>query len=196
MKSAAWRMHWRKSGNDDAGGEKSPPFPAGPRKEQKDVAAGSALPGHAGHGLVGFQLCGHRVVCGLCRASILAGLALMQGYASPLRSPGPSFPSAVIFRSFTRSDFAVSPSNSRQPCASGCGFPCALCIPALSPGFYGGTAPPGVAEYVNNGGNPMQYAKPVTLNVEECDRLSFLRICLAATIFCMPRRMCTRWRKK
>ncbi len=24
--------------------------------------------------------------------------------------------------------------------------------PALSPGFYGGTAPPGVAEYVNNGG--------------------------------------------
>ena len=50
----------------------------------------------------------------------------MQRYASPLRSPGPSFPSAVIFRSFTRSDFAVSPSNSRQPCASGCGFPCAL----------------------------------------------------------------------
>ncbi|EFB1675311.1 DUF1472 domain-containing protein [Shigella flexneri] len=43
-----------------------------------------------------------------------------------MRSPGPSFPSAVIFRSFTRSDFAVSPSNSRQPCASGCGFPCAL----------------------------------------------------------------------
>ncbi|SJH52525.1 Uncharacterised protein [Shigella sonnei] len=79
MKSAAWRMHWQKSGNDDAGGEKSPPFPAGPRKEQKDVAAGSVLPGHAGHGLVGFQLCGHRVVCGLCRASILAGLAGMQG---------------------------------------------------------------------------------------------------------------------
>ncbi|MEL8512645.1 hypothetical protein J4U56_26025, partial [Escherichia coli] len=42
------------------------------------------------------------------------------------------------------------------------------------PGYDGGTAPPGVAEYVNNGGNPMQYAKPVTLNVEECDRLSFL----------------------
>ncbi|MGU4297295.1 antirestriction protein, partial [Escherichia coli] len=68
------------------------------------------------------HLCGRRVVCGLCRASILAGLAGMQGYALPLRSPGPSFPSAVIFRSFTRSDFAVSPSNSRQPCASGCGF--------------------------------------------------------------------------
>ena len=45
----------------------------------------SALPGHAGHGLVVFQLCGLSVVCGLCRASILAGLALMQGYASPLR---------------------------------------------------------------------------------------------------------------
>ena len=135
MKSAAWRMHWRKSGNDDAGGEKSPPFPAGPRTEQKDVAAGSALPGHAGHGLVGFQLCGLSVVCGLCRASILAGLAGMQGYASPLRSPGPSFPSAVIFRSFTRSDFAVSPSNSRQPCASGCGFPCALASPPYRPAF-------------------------------------------------------------
>ena len=93
------------------------------------------LPGHAGHGLVGFQLCGLSVVCGLCRASILAGLALMQGYASPLRSPGPSFPSAVIFRSFTRSDFAVSPCNSRQPCASGCGFPCAPASPPVRPAF-------------------------------------------------------------
>ncbi|AIZ62422.1 hypothetical protein W817_00350 (plasmid) [Escherichia coli RS218] len=65
---------WQKSGNDDAGGEKSPPFPVGPRKEQKDVAAGSSLPGHVGHGLVGFQLCGLSVVCGLCRASIVAGL--------------------------------------------------------------------------------------------------------------------------
>ncbi len=68
------RMPWQKSGNDDAGGEKSPPFPVGPRKEQKDVAAGSSLPGHVGHGLVGFQLCGLSVVCGLCRASIVAGL--------------------------------------------------------------------------------------------------------------------------
>ncbi len=41
--------------------------------------AAPLLPGHAGHGLVGFQLCGRRVVCGLCRASILAGLAGMQG---------------------------------------------------------------------------------------------------------------------
>ncbi|STR89513.1 Uncharacterised protein [Klebsiella pneumoniae] len=45
-----------------------------PGKEQKDVAAGSALPGHGRHGLVGFQLCGLSVVCGLCRASIVAGL--------------------------------------------------------------------------------------------------------------------------
>ncbi|ESA75426.1 hypothetical protein HMPREF1592_03164 [Escherichia coli 907357] len=71
----------------------------------------------------------------MCRASILAGLAGMQGYASPLRSPGPSFPSAVIFRSFTRSDFAVSPCNSRQPCASGCGFPCAPASPPVRPAF-------------------------------------------------------------
>ncbi|EFM4018471.1 DUF1472 domain-containing protein, partial [Escherichia coli] len=34
-KFAAWRMPWQKSGNDDAGGEKSPPFPAGPRTEHK-----------------------------------------------------------------------------------------------------------------------------------------------------------------
>ncbi len=32
----------------------------------------------------------------------------------------------------------------------------------------------GAAEYVNNGGNPMQYAKSVILNVEEIDCLSFL----------------------
>ncbi len=41
-----------------------------PGQSTKEVAAGSALPG--------VQLCGRRVVCGLCRASILAGLALMQ----------------------------------------------------------------------------------------------------------------------
>ncbi len=40
----------------------------------------------------------------------------------------------------------------------------------------------------------MQYAKPVTLNVEECDRLSFLPY-LFGWIFCMPRHLCTRWRK-
>lgn len=42
----------------------------------------------------------------------------------------------------------------------------------------------------------MQYAKPVTLNVEECDRaLPFCLTCLA-WIFCMPKRLYTRWRKK
>ncbi|HFM1291610.1 TPA: antirestriction protein, partial [Escherichia coli] len=41
-----------------------------PGQSTKEVAAGSALPGHAGHGLVVFQLCGLSVVCGLCRASI------------------------------------------------------------------------------------------------------------------------------
>lgn len=44
----------------------------------RKLPAAPLLPGHAGHGLVGFQLCGLSVVCGLCRASILAGLALMQ----------------------------------------------------------------------------------------------------------------------
>ncbi|CSK35493.1 Uncharacterised protein [Shigella sonnei] len=108
--------------------------------------AAPLLPGHAGHGLVGFQLCGLSVVCGLCRASILAGLAGMQGYASPLRSPGPSFPSAVIFRSFTRSDFAVSPSNSRQPCASGCGFPCARATLEAHGMSVGNESPPAPPE--------------------------------------------------
>lgn len=73
------------------------------------------------------------VVCGRCRASILAGLPLMQGFASPLRSPGTSFSSAVIFRSFARSGFTASPSNSLLTCASGCGFPCAPASPADRP---------------------------------------------------------------
>ena len=75
MKSAAWRMPWQKSGNDDTGGGNPRLFLPVPGQSTKEVAAGSALPGHAGHGLVVFQLCGRRVVCGLCRASILAGLA-------------------------------------------------------------------------------------------------------------------------
>ncbi len=41
----------------------------------------------------------------------------------------------------------------------------------------------------------MQYAKPVTLNVEECDRLSFLPY-LFGNDFLYAERMCTRWRKK
>ena len=35
MKSAAWRMPWQKSGNDDDGGENPRLFPAGPRTEHK-----------------------------------------------------------------------------------------------------------------------------------------------------------------
>ncbi|EPE0180317.1 hypothetical protein ACSFU9_004471 [Escherichia coli] len=45
----------------ETGGQPPVSFPV------KDVAAGSALPGHAGHGLVDFQLCGLSVVCGRCR---------------------------------------------------------------------------------------------------------------------------------
>lgn len=41
----------------------------------------------------------------------------------------------------------------------------------------------------------MQYAKPVTLNVEECDRLSFSALPVWP-IFCMPKRLYTRWRNK
>ena len=123
-------------------------------RRNKEVAGGSAFTRPCGAWPCGFSgmkpSCRVRAVPCLHRSR--ASVGGMQRYASPLRSPGPSFPSAVIFRSFVRSGFAASPCNSRQPCASGCGFPCALCIPALSPGFYGGTAPPGVAEYVNNGG--------------------------------------------
>ncbi|HHN8297844.1 TPA: hypothetical protein ACRRYP_004738 [Shigella flexneri] len=48
-------MVWRSCGVSSAlaGISKSPAAPL--------------LPGHAGHGLVGFQLCGLSVVCGLCR---------------------------------------------------------------------------------------------------------------------------------
>lgn len=49
-KSAAWRMPWQKSGADD-GGENPRLFPAGPGQSTKEVAAGSALPGHAGMAL-------------------------------------------------------------------------------------------------------------------------------------------------
>ncbi len=96
-------------------------------RRNKDVAAGSAFTRPCGAWPCGFSgmnpPCRVRAVPCLHRSRASAGG--MQRYASPLRSPGPSFPSAVIFRSLTRSDFAVSPSNSRQPCASGCGFPCA-----------------------------------------------------------------------
>ncbi len=52
-----------------------------PGQSTKEVAAGSALPGHAQHGPVGVQACGRLVVCALSRPSILAGLAVMQATA-------------------------------------------------------------------------------------------------------------------
>lgn len=51
MKSAAWRMPWQKSGNDDDGGENPRFFLPVPGQSTKEVAAGSALPGHAGMAL-------------------------------------------------------------------------------------------------------------------------------------------------
>ncbi len=120
-KSAAWRMPWQKSGADDGG--KIPTFSCRSRTEHKGRRRRLRFTRPCGawpYG--GFQLCGLSAVCGLCRASILAGLALMQGYASPLRSPGPSFPSAVIFRSFaaqvSRPHPATPASRVRQAAAS------------------------------------------------------------------------------
>ncbi len=42
-------------------------LPVRGQSTKKEVAAGSALPGHAGHGLVGFQLCGLSVVYALAK---------------------------------------------------------------------------------------------------------------------------------
>ena len=70
-------MPWQKSGADD-GGENPRFFSAGPRTEHKGSRRRLRFTRPCRHGLVGFQLCGRRVVCGRCRASILAGLALMQ----------------------------------------------------------------------------------------------------------------------
>ncbi len=150
-KSAAWRMPWKNPEMMTLAG-KSPPFGRS-RTEHKGSRRRLRFTRPCGHGLVGFQLCGLSVVCGWRRASIVAGLAGMQGYASPPRSPGPSFPSAVIFRSFTaqisRSHPPTPASRVRQAAASLA--PCAS--PPYRPGLHGGTAPPGgVAEYVNNGG--------------------------------------------
>ncbi len=48
-------------------------------RRNKEVAGGSAFTRPCGAWPCGFfQLCGLSVVCGLCRASIVAGLALMQ----------------------------------------------------------------------------------------------------------------------
>ncbi len=128
-------------------------------RRNKEVAGGSAFTRPCGAWPCGFSALWpqRRVRAVPCLHLSRAGVDAR--YASPLRSPGPSFPSAVIFRSFVRSGFAASPCNSRQPCASGCGF-LRPCIPALSPGFYGGTAPPGVAEHVTMEDSGMSVVAP------------------------------------
>lgn len=81
----------------------------------------------------GFPLCQSGAVCGLCRASIVVGLSWIQGFAG----------AAAVTRSFLHVSrdlpvvrplrFTVSPFSSRLPCASGCGFPCALVSPTDRP---------------------------------------------------------------
>ncbi len=147
-------MPWQKSGNDDVGGVNPRLFSCRyPDRAQRKSPPAPLYPAMQGMALVGFQLCGLSVVCGLCRASIFgAGLAGCKGTLRRCGACGYLLPVCRDFPVVRPLRFRGLTCNSRQPCASGCGFPCALCIPALSPGFYGGTAPPGVAEYVNNGG--------------------------------------------
>lgn len=66
---------------------------------------------------------------------VLSGSQWLSLPVLPADGTQVSFPSAVIFRSFARSGFAASPCNSRQPCASGCGFPCAPASPPYRPAF-------------------------------------------------------------
>ena len=63
----------------DDGGENPRFFSAGPRTEHKGSRRRLRFTRPCRHGLVGFQLCGRRVVCGRCRASILAGLGGCKG---------------------------------------------------------------------------------------------------------------------
>ncbi|STK86263.1 putative antirestriction protein [Escherichia coli] len=129
-------------------------------RRNKEVAGGSAFTRPCGAWPCGFSALWpqRRVRAVPCLHLSRAGRDARVRFAAAVTRS--LLPSAVIFRSFTRSDFAVSPSNSRQPCASGCGFPCALCIPALSPGFYGGTAPPGAAEHVTMEDSGMSVVAP------------------------------------
>ncbi|ECO1514511.1 DUF1472 domain-containing protein [Salmonella enterica subsp. arizonae] len=72
--------------------------------------------------------------------------------------------------------FRVLTLQSPSAGASGCGFPGAFASPALTPGCYGCTAPPGVAENVITEVF-MQYSnqqRARVINIEESDRLSFL----------------------
>ncbi|MFS6848919.1 hypothetical protein, partial [Escherichia coli] len=60
---AAWFVRATLEAHGMGVGNESPSALTGIRKSP----AAPLLPGHAGHGLVGFQLCGLSVVCGLCR---------------------------------------------------------------------------------------------------------------------------------
>ncbi len=98
---------------------KFPPFPAVPGQSTKDVAAGSALPGHAGMALWFSVMWPQRRVRAVpCLHLSRAGVDARVRFAAAVTRS--LLPSAVIFRSFARSGFAASPCNSRQPCASGC----------------------------------------------------------------------------
>jgi hypothetical protein len=123
-----------------------------PGKSTKDVAAGSAFtrPCRA-------WPCGVSVMWPLCRVravpclhlSRAGGDARVRFAATVTRSLLPvcrDFPVVhpLRFRGLTLQLPSAVCVRLRLPLRP--------CIPALSPGFYGGTAPPGVAEYVNNGG--------------------------------------------
>ncbi|MFK8540217.1 hypothetical protein ACI75M_25105 [Escherichia coli] len=82
---AAWFVRATLEAHGMGVGNESPSALTGIRKSP----AAPLLPGHAGHGLVGFQLCGLSVVCGLCRASIVAGPAGMQGKMNRCGHPVP-----------------------------------------------------------------------------------------------------------
>ena len=166
-----------------------------PGQSTKEIAASSAHPAMQGMALWVFSYVASASLLQAVPCLHLSRAGVDAGYTSPLRSPWSSFPSAVIFRSFTRSDFAVSPptpvSRVRQAAAS-------LCAPASPPyrpvlWRHGTARCRGICEQRRKTSCSMRNLS--LLNVEECDRLSFFCLTCLATIFCMPRRMCTRWRK-
>ena len=150
-KSAAWRMP-RQNPGLMTGGVNPAFFLPVPGQSTKEVAAGSALPGHAGHGLVGFSVMWPQrrvraVPClHLSRAGVDARVRFAAAVTRSLLPVCRDFPVVrpLRFRGLT---LQLPPAVCVR-----LRLPFAPCIPALSPGFYGGTAPPGVAEYVNNGG--------------------------------------------
>ena len=152
MKSAAWRMPWQKSGNDDDGGENPRLFPAGPRTEHKGsrrrlrfTRPCRAWP--CGFSVMWPQRRVRAVPClHLSRAGVDARVRFAAAVTRSLLPVCRDFPVVhpLRFRGLTLQLPSAVCVRLRLPLRP--------CIPACSPGFYGGTAPPGVAEYVNNGG--------------------------------------------